>query len=85
MIGGMRGFLEGKTELIPPDVDLSDAEDGYQAVEILARAAGLDDAAIPAPGGQPAPDLAASAWAVDPADGLDALLAEMHEPQALSC
>ena len=41
VIAGMRGFLEGKPELIPPDVDLSAAEDGYQAVEILARAAGL--------------------------------------------
>ena len=36
MIAGMRGFLEGKPELIPAGVELRDAEDGYQAVEMLA-------------------------------------------------
>ena len=44
VIAGMRGFLEGKTELMPSGVDLSGAEDGYEAVEILARTAGLDGA-----------------------------------------
>ena len=77
VIAGMRGFLEDKPELIPPDIDLSAAEDGYQAVEILARAAGLDDVSIAAARRASRADLAASAWAVDPADGLDALLAEM--------
>jgi hypothetical protein len=77
VIAGMRGFLEDKPELIPPDIDLSAAEDGYQAVEILARTVGLDDAAISGARRASRADLAASAWAVDPADGLDALLAEI--------
>lgn len=78
MIGGMRGFLEGKPELIPPDVDLSAAEDGDRAVEILACAAGLDDAAIRRARRAARADLATSAWAVDAAEGIDALLAEVQ-------
>lgn len=75
LIGGMRGFLENKPELIPPGVDLSAAEDGTQAVEILARAAGLAPSAINEAHTEARSDLAASVWAVDAADGLDALLA----------
>lgn len=78
VIAGMRGFLESKTELIPAGVDLSGAEDGYQAVEVLARTAGLDSAAIAAARRASRLDLAASAWAVDPAAGLDALVAEIR-------
>lgn len=77
VIAGMRGFLEGKTELLPADVDLSDAEDGYQAVEILARAAGLDIPGISAARQASRVDLAASAWLMDPAVGLDPLLTEI--------
>lgn len=77
VIAGMRGFLEGKTELIEEGVDLSGAQDGYQAVEILARTSGLDGAAIEAARQASRVDLAASAWAVDPAAGLDELMAEM--------
>ncbi len=77
MIGGMRGFLEGKPELIPAEIDLTGAEDGYQAVEILARAAGLGEAVITAAYRASRADLAASAWAVDESDGLDELLAAL--------
>lgn len=78
LIGGMRGFLEGKPDLIPPGVDLSGAEDGDQAVEILARAAGLTPPVIGQARSQARRDLAASVWAVDAADGLDELLAATH-------
>ncbi len=82
VIAGMRGFLEGRTELVPADIDLSTAEDGYQAVEILALAAGLDDAAILDARRASRADLAASAWSVDPADGLGALLSEVESAGA---
>lgn len=75
LIGGMRGFLEAKSELIPADIDLSAAEDGDQAVEILARAAGLAQPTIDRARAEGRRDLAASVWAVDAADGLDELLA----------
>lgn len=75
VIAGMRGFLEGRPELIPSDIDVSAAEDGYQAVEILARAAGLDAVGISTARAASRTDLAASAWAVDPAEGLQDLLA----------
>ena len=78
VIAGMRGFLEGKTELIPAGVDLSGAEDGYQAVEVLARTAGLESAAIATARQASRLDLAASAWAVDPTVGLDVLLTEIR-------
>ena len=77
MIAGMRGFLEGKPELIPAGIDLAGAEDGYQAVELLGRAAGLTDAVIAAAYRASRADLAASAWAVDESDGLDELLAAL--------
>lgn len=79
LIGGMRGFLEGKPELIPPGIDLTGAEDGEQAVEILARAAGLDQSVIEAARTASRFDLAASAWAVDRAEGLDELLAALDD------
>jgi hypothetical protein len=75
LIAGMRGFLENKPELIPAGADLGHAEDGYQAVEQLARTAGLTPAQIAAARQASRADLAASAWAVDAADGLDELLA----------
>jgi hypothetical protein len=77
MIAGMRGFLEGKAELIPAGIDLAGAEDGYQAVELLGRAAGLTDAVIAAAYRVSRADLALSAWAVDESDGLDELLAAL--------
>ncbi len=47
MIAGMRGFLEGKPELIPAGIDLAGAEDGYQAVETARpRGRALTDAVI---------------------------------------
>lgn len=75
VIGGMRGFLEGRPELMPPGIDLTGAEDGEQAVEILAGAAGLDRSVIEAARRASRRDLAASVWAVDKAAGLDELLA----------
>jgi hypothetical protein len=75
VIAGMRGFLEGKPDLIPPGTELASAEDGYQAVVLLGRAAGLSDAVITAARRASRADLAASAWAVDASDGLDELLA----------
>lgn len=75
LIGGMRGFLEGKPELIPSGVDLGAAEDGEQAVEILAAAFGIDPDQVESARGASRLDLADSVWAVDAADGLDRLLA----------
>jgi hypothetical protein len=73
----MRGFLERKPELIPAGVDITGAEEGYQAVEILARAVGLADSEISAARLASRADLASSAWAVDAGDGLDELLTEL--------
>ena len=77
MIAGMRGFLEGKPELLPAGTDFGQAEDGYQAVTALAVAAGLTAAQIGAARQQSRADLASSAWAVDAPDGLEELLAEL--------
>jgi hypothetical protein len=75
LIAGMRGFLEGKPELIPEGIELAGAEDGYQAVEILGRAAGLSAETITAAYRASRVDLAGSAWAVDASDGLEDLIA----------
>jgi len=75
IIAGMRGFLEDRPELIPPGIDLGSAEDGYQAVEILARTAGLSDGQVAAARLASRADLVGSAWAVDEAVGLPELLA----------
>ena len=77
LIAGMRGFLENKPELIPTGTDFGPAEDGYQAVEQLARCAGLTPAQIAAAQQASRADLATSAWAVDLADGLDELLVSL--------
>ncbi len=74
LIAGMRGFLENKPELIPAGTDFADAEDGYQAVEQLALAAGLTTAQIADARLASRADLAASAWAVEASDGLETLL-----------
>src|SRR6478752_3685946 len=75
MIAGMRGYLEGRPELIPAGIDLASAEDGDQAVELLGRTAGLSERVITGARRASRADLAASAWAVDESDGLDELLA----------
>lgn len=77
IIGGMRGFLEDKPDLIPAGVDLRSAEDGAQAVETLARAAGLTSNQIQAAHLASRVDLVATAWAVDVQDGLTDLLAAL--------
>lgn len=74
LIGGMRGFLEGKPELLPAGIDLTVAEDGEQAVEILARAAGLAQPVIETARRAARRDFASSVWAVERAEGLDELL-----------
>ena len=79
LIGGMRGFLEGRPDLLPSDPNvsqaLSKAEDGDEAVEILCRAAGLTPRQIVAARRASRVDLANSAWAVDAAPGLAGLIA----------
>jgi hypothetical protein len=77
LIAGMRGFLEQKPELIPTGTNLDQVEDGYQAVEQLARAAGLTPAQIAAAWQLSRADLTSSAWAVDASDGLEELLTDL--------
>jgi len=79
LIGGMRGFLEGRPDLLPSDPAvrqaMGDAEDGDQAVEILCRAAGLTPRQIGAARRAARVDLANSAWAIEAAPGLTELIA----------
>jgi hypothetical protein len=79
LIGGMRGFLEGRPDLLPSDPAVNEAlgkaEDGDQAVEILCRAAGLTPRQIVAARRASRVDLANSAWAIDAAPGLTELIA----------
>lgn len=84
IIAGMRGYLEAKPDLMPVGIDLTDAEDGYQAVETLARAADLTPEQIAAARRASREDLAASAWAVDRTDGLDELLAQLGGDAAVA-
>ena len=77
LIAGMRGFLENKPELIPAGTDFGDAEDGYQAVEALATSAGLAPEQIGTARQASRADLVASAWAVDPSNGLEELLVDV--------
>lgn len=73
LIDGIRYFLEGKTIGARP-VALGQAEDGCHAVEILARAAGLDADQIDGAYRRSRADLAASAFALDAPEGLADLL-----------
>jgi len=79
LIGGMRGFLEGRADLLPADPAVKDAlsmaDDGDQAVEILCRAADLTPRQVVAARRASRVDLANSAWAIDAAPGLAELLA----------
>ena len=79
VLAGMRGFLEGKPELLAAGTqlagaDLLDAEDGDRAVELLAAAAGLGAREVAAARRASRMDLAASAWIVEPADGVTRML-----------
>ncbi len=78
LIGGMRGFLEGRPEFLPSDPAvigaLDNAEDGDQAVEILCRAAGLTPRQIVEARHAARVDLANSAWAIEAAPGLAQLI-----------
>jgi hypothetical protein len=73
-IAGMRGFLEGRPELIPPGAWDTPPQTGYEAVRLLAAAAGCSRQIIDAAYRSSRTDLAASAWVLDPADGFDNLL-----------
>lgn len=74
LVGGMRGVLERRAELVPDGAPLDDAEDGFDVVEILASAMGLDAATIERARRQARRDLAGSAWAIEPAAGVTDLL-----------
>ena len=78
VVAGMRRFLEGRSVPGDPGTDLAAAEDGYQAVELLAIAAGADADLLSAAYRQSRHDLAASAFAVDAPEGLVELLAAVH-------
>lgn len=73
VIAGMRGFLEHG----PVPTELRDAEDGDQAIALLAAAAGLPPARIEAARLASRHDLAANAWLLDPSNGLEELLASL--------
>ncbi len=78
VVAGMRRFLEDRSVPGDPGTDLSAAQDGYQAVELLAVAAGADADLLSAAYRQSRHDLAASAFAVDAPDGLVDLLTGLH-------
>jgi hypothetical protein len=74
IIAGMRAFLEGRPELLPDPPWSEPPPSGYRAVELLAAAAGCGDAEIARARWASRRDLAASAWILDPADGVEDLL-----------
>ena len=78
VIDGIREFLEGKhsDSAVRLLADVSAAADGYQAVELLAAAAGLDPHQVHLAYRAARAGLAASAFALDPVPGLVELLAE---------
>ncbi len=78
LVGGMRGVLEDRTDLLPGGIRLDGAEDGFDVVEILASAMGLDAARIAEARQRARLDLAGSAWAVEPAAGLPELLVALR-------
>lgn len=79
VIGGMRGFLEGRPGLIPSGAWRSMPQTGDEAVRRLAVAAGLSPDAIERAHRAARIDLAASAWLLDRADGLDELLTRLAD------
>lgn len=81
LIAGMRNFLEQGEFPGAPAVDLSAAQDGYEAVEILGTALGLTDGELSNAYRASRRDLAAAAFAVDAAPGLSELLTEW-QPRA---
>ncbi len=77
VVAGMRRFMEARTVPGDPGTDLTAAEDGYQAVELLAIAAGADADLLSTAYRQSRHDLASSAFAVDAPDGLVDLLTRL--------
>jgi len=78
VVAGMRRFLEDRDVPGDPGTDLAAAEDGYQAVELLAIAAGADADLLSAAYRQSRHDLAASAFALDAPDGVVDLLTHLR-------
>ncbi len=78
LVAAIRAFLERRTD-IPgdPHLDLSSADDGFRAVEMAGSAFGLNAATLSAAYRASRRDLAASAFAVEPAEGLVELLSEL--------
>ncbi|AZI57757.1 HAD family hydrolase [Nakamurella antarctica] len=74
VIAGMRAFLEGAGE-IPPVI--AEADDGYSAVHLLARDAGLDETIRQDAYQLSRHDLARSAFALEPVAGMAEFLAEI--------
>jgi hypothetical protein len=74
VIAGMRGYLEHPCGAGA----LREAEDGDQAVALLAAAAGLPPARIDAARLASRLDLASNAWLLDPSDGLGDLLVSLR-------
>lgn len=79
LVAAVRAFLERRSD-IPgdPHLDLSAADDGYRAVELAGGAFGLGAPALSTAYRASRRDLAASAFAVEPADGLVELLTELR-------
>jgi len=76
LIDGIRFFLEGKS-IGESSVDIASARNGYDAVEVLAATAGLADRQVHAAYRLARQDLAGSAFAVDPPDGLLPVLEDL--------
>ncbi len=80
LIDGIRFFLEGRSVRDADAglrVDLGVAQDGFQAVEILADNMGLTDRQIGTAYRQARLDLGRTAFALDPPEGLIELLTEL--------
>ncbi len=74
VIAGMRGYLEHAPGATGP----RDAEDGDQAVDMLAAAAGVPRARIEAARLASRHDLASTGWLLEPSDGLAELLESLR-------
>jgi len=79
LVAGMRRFLESRDVPGDPGTDLSSAQDGRQAVEVLAAAGGLDAAGIEAAYRQSRHDVARTAFAIEPPAGLVEFLTGLPE------
>ncbi|MBM9466981.1 hypothetical protein [Nakamurella leprariae] len=83
VVGGMRGVLESRRELMPAQVDLAAAQSGRAVVDALAATAGVPEDRRPAARASALRDLAASSFVLDRADGLDEVLAAVGDAPVL--